>query len=306
MQQRSGIGLVSFLVRATIALCGLWIVTIPVCLGREVVDRVERTFSVKERPLLFIRNSDGKTILRTASGSEVRVVVVKEVQKAANTEEARSAAAKVEVRIVQSGNRIEMEAKYPKFSASWNDRPQVLVHFDVTAPVGSDIDAHNSDGPLEVTGFNGQLDLSTSDGKLTALDCSGRVRAHVSDGEMRIEGLTGELEARTSDGSMTLDGSFKALDVKSSDGKVDITVRPGSVMERAWSLSSSDGSIRMHLPDGFKADLDINTSDGDIRVDQPVTLAGTQKSEHRLSGKLNSGGFPLHIHTSDGSVAILK
>jgi hypothetical protein len=276
------------------------------CLAGEVVDRIERNFSVKERSLLYVRNSDGKTTLRATPGSEARIIAVKEVQKASSLEEARRAAAQVEVRVEQVGNRIEVEAKYPRIWGSWDQHPVVLVHFEVIAPATSDLDVHNSDGALEVAGFNGQMDLSTSDGNLTATQCSGRLRAHVSDGEMRIVGLQGELDARTSDGAMTLDGSFKALDVRSSDGKVELTVRPGSVIERAWSINSSDGDVQMRLPEGFNADLDVSTSDGSIRVDPPLIMTGTKASENHLVGKLNKGGLPLRIHTSDGSITIVK
>jgi len=276
------------------------------CLAGEVIDRIERTFSVKERPFIYVRNSDGRVSLKATSGSEVRVVAVKEVMKAASAEEARQQASRIEVRIEQTGNRIDVEAKYPKNWGSWMHDTQVLVHFEVTGPVASDMDAHSSDGALEVEGFNGRLELSTSDGKLRAANCSGRINAHVSDGEMHITAAQGELEARSSDGRMTLDGTFKGLNVKSSDGDVDITVRPGSVMDREWAVNSSDGGISLRLPEGFDAELDVSTSDGSIRIDHPITLAGGKLSTNHMTGRLNKGGSLLHIHSSDGSVTISK
>lgn len=276
------------------------------CFAGEIVDRVERTYSVKERPLLYVRNSDGRVTMRATSGSEVRVVAVKEIVRASSADEGRRQASRIEVRIEQIGNRIEVEAKYPKLQGIWEHSTQVLVHFEVSGPAASDVDARCSDGPLAVDGFNGSIELSTSDGRLDASNCSGRINAHVSDGQMKITAAQGELEARTSDGSMTLEGTFKALDVRSSDGSVDITVRPGSVMERAWSIHSSDGNVRMRLPEDFGADLDVSTSDGSIRVDHPVTMSGNALSKNHMVGRLNKGGSPLRIHTSDGSVTISK
>ncbi len=276
------------------------------CLAQDVVDRIERAFTVKERPLIYVRNSDGRSVLRATHSSEVRVLAVKEVRNASSADDARQRAAQVEVRIEQVGNRVEVEARYPKISGFWNHGAQVLVHFDISGPVESDVEAHTSDGALDTQGFDGRLELSTSDGKLTATDCSGQITAHVSDGEMRILGAQGEVDARSSDGSMTLDGTFKSLNVKSSDGSVEIAVRPGSVMARPWSVSTSDGGIQMRLPDGFSAELDIRTSDGSIRIDHPITLAGGIVSKHHVTGKLNGGGTPLHIQASDGSVHITK
>jgi DUF4097 and DUF4098 domain-containing protein YvlB len=234
------------------------------------------------------------------------VVAIKEAVRNAGSEEARRQAASIEIRIEQIGNRIEAEAKYPRLSGMWNRETLVLVHFEITGPVASDVDAHTSDGALLVDGFSGKLELSTSDGKLIATNCSGHVKSRVSDGEMRIANMQGELEAHTSDGRMNLDGVFKTLDVRSSDGNVEITVRPGSTMEREWSIRSSDGGIRMQLPEGFSASLDVSTSDGQIHVDHPLTLTAGSTSEHHLTGKLNAGGPSLKVHASDGSVTITK
>lgn len=274
------------------------------CLAGEVVDRIERTFPARERPLLYVRNSDGRTTLKATTAPEVHVVAVKEVLRASSADEARRQAARVEIRIEQVGSRIEAEARYPRMSGFWDRDTQVLVHFEISGPTASDLDAHNSDGALEADGFNGRIDLSTSDGRLIATNCSGVINAHVSDGEIRIADAQGELQARSSDGRMTIDGTFRALEVKSSDGNVNVTVRPGSTMERPWSINTSDGSIQLNLPDGFAADLDVSTSDGSICLDHPVTLTGGSMSEHHLLGKLNKGGQSLRIHASDGSVNI--
>ncbi len=276
------------------------------CLAGEVVDRIERTFPVKERPLIYVRNSDGRTTLRATSASEVHVVAVKEISRAASEEEGRREAARVEVRIEQVGSRVEVEAKYPKDWTFGDGRPIVLVHFDIAGPVASNLNVHSSDGELDADGFDGQLELSTSDGRLTASNCSGRIAAHASDGAIDISGARGTLQARTSDGKMKLEGTFTGLEVKSSDGRVDILARPGSTMENAWSIATSDGSIRLHLPEDFSADLDVSTGEGSINVEFPVAMSGGKSSKHHLTGKLNKGGPLLHVHASDGSVMIGK
>ncbi len=281
-------------------------ISVPASFAGDVIDRIERSFPVKDRPAIYVRNSDGRTSINAVAGAEVRVVAIKEAGRNLSQSEARREAADIEVRIEQVGSRIEVEARYPKHSGFWNNGPKVLVHFEITAPPASDLDAHNSDGALVAKGFDGRLDLSTSDGNLTVTGCAGQIKTHVSDGEMRLEGLQGDLQARSSDGKVSVEGTFKGLDVKSSDGDVEISVRPGSSMERPWSIGSSDGNIRLRLPDGFDADLDISTGEGSIRVDHPVTMSGTRLSEHHVAGKLNRGGQPLRVHTSDGSVTIQK
>ncbi len=272
----------------------------------EEIDRIERTFSARQRPVIAIRNSDGRVTVRATPAAEVRVVAIKEAVPGASTQDARNYASQIQIRIEQAGSRVEIEAKYPRSSGLWNNGPIVLVHFEVTGPAGSDLEAHTSDGPLVLDGFSGNFDLTASDGKLTATGCSGRLVSRVSDGETQIEGFQGEVEAHSSDGHMTIEGSFKGLNVKTSDGNVDISVRPGSTVEKSWTIGSSDGNIRMKLPNGFPANLDIRTSDGSIRVDHPLTITEGKIADHHILGKLNGGGGLISLRSSDGSVSITK
>jgi hypothetical protein len=52
------------------------------------------------------------------------------------------------------------------------------------------------------------------------------------------------------------------------------------------------------------ADIELQTGDGSIHPDMPVTVNGMQ-NEHELRGKLNGGGPLLRVHTGDGSISVL-
>lgn len=75
-------------------------------------------------------------------------------------------------------------------------------------------------------------------------------------------------------------------------------------MERDWSIRSGDGDVRLRLPEGFAATLEITTGDGRIDSEQPITTEGSSKN--RLVGKLNNGGYRLRIQTADGDVHLVK
>jgi hypothetical protein len=277
-----------------------------VAFAGEVVDTIERSFTVSGRPTLFLRNGDGRTRITSDSQSQVHVKAIKEVHRAGSREEALRIAERVQIRIEQSGNRIEIEARYPRRVGNlFGNEPEVLVHFEVTAPKSSDIDARSSDGSLDVYGFDGRIDVTTGDGDLTADNCSGRITAQTGDGSLRIEISRGEVSAHSGDGKITLDGAFQGLEAKSGDGRIDITARAGSKMERDWSIRSGDGNVRLILPEGFAATLDASTSDGRIDSEQPVTVEGSSSKNH-LTGKLNSGGYRLRIQTGDGNINIRK
>jgi hypothetical protein len=65
--------------------------------------------------------------------------------------------------------------------------------------------------------------------------------------------------------------------------------------------------VTIRVPQNFAADLNVHTSDGHVDCALPLTMDHYQSSGnqgHELRGKLNGGGTPLTIHTSDGNVKI--
>jgi hypothetical protein len=65
--------------------------------------------------------------------------------------------------------------------------------------------------------------------------------------------------------------------------------------------------VTIRVPQNFAADFNVHTSDGHVDCALPLTLDHYQsggEESHQLRGKLNGGGMPLTIHTSDGNVKI--
>jgi hypothetical protein len=271
----------------------------------QVIDTIERSFSISGRPTLVSSNVDGKTRITAGSVPTIKVTAVKEVIRAANDEEGRKAAERIEVRIEQIGNRIEIEVKHPREVFSIWRNVRVQVHLDIVAPAASDLDVNSVDGAVVVEGFSGRLAISTVDGSLTAHACSGQFKARTVDGALQIDGGHGEIDTQTTDGPQSIEGEFESLAAHSTDGSIEVRALPGSRMTRDWSIGTTDGSIRLHLPEGFSANLDAASGDGSISSDHPVTMNGAT-SKHKLFGKMNSGGNTLHLQSSDGSIHIMK
>jgi hypothetical protein len=180
-------------------------------------------------------------------------------------------------------------------------------HVIIETPSIVDIEGRTSDGGLKVAGLQGEMQLHTSDGSVEVSDVSGAVRLQASDGSIHMHNLSGTLESRSSDGSVRIDGQFTAIQVRTSDGSLELTLADGSKLAAASRIESSDGRVTIHVPRTLAADLDVHTSDGHIQCDLPLVMDGyDSKSEsgHNLRGRINGGGVPLAIHTSDGNVTI--
>jgi hypothetical protein len=179
------------------------------------------------------------------------------------------------------------------------------THVTVETPAQLTLQAKTSDGNVSLTGLEGELGLTTGDGDVTLDHVSGDLRLKSGDGHVRITDATGALEARTSDGSLTVDGLFHAVALHTSDGRLDVSLRPGTKLTEASSIQTSDGSVAIHVPENFAADLDVHSSDGHVECALPLTMDHFGSGGgHEWHGKLNGGGTPLSIRTSDGNVKI--
>jgi len=177
----------------------------------------------------------------------------------------------------------------------------------VETPARLDLEAKTSDGNFSARELTGNLQVHSGDGSVTLEDVHGTLRLTSSDGNVVIRRATGTLEARGSDGHMEIDGQFTAVQLHTSDGNLDLTLSPGSQLNAASRIESSDGHVNLHVPSTLAADLDVTTSDGRLDCSLPLTMDhydSNESSGHSVHGRLNGGGTPLRIHTSDGNVRI--
>jgi DUF4097 and DUF4098 domain-containing protein YvlB len=205
----------------------------------------------------------------------------------------------------QSGDHVNFELKEKQhfgFHITMaRHEPLVMVE----TPAELDLEARTSDGGLKVYGVNGTIALHTSDGAVDVSDVSGAVRLVASDGSIRLHNVSGTLESRSSDGHVSIDGKLSGVQVHTSDGGLELTLAEGSQLTMSSRIEASDGSVRIRLPRTLAADLDIHTGDGHIDCQLPLTMSGYNSGGgHNVRGRLNAGGTPLTIHTSDGSVTI--
>jgi DUF4097 and DUF4098 domain-containing protein YvlB len=259
----------------------------------------QKSYPVSGKASLTVSTGDASLEVRSCSGcSDVRIQVDWRDRKQAD----------FTLNEFQSGDHVNFELK---------EKPHYGIHIvtghfrepqvTVDTPAALDLEARTSDGGLKISGIQGALELHTSDGGVDVSDVGGSLRLTASDGSIRIHNVTGTLESRSSDGHATIDGKFTALQVHTSDGNLDLTLADGSKLNTSSRIETSDGRVTVRLSRALAVDLDVHTSDGSIKCDLPLTMEGydsARSSGHNLRGHLNSGGVPLAIHTSDGSVTI--
>jgi Putative adhesin len=257
-----------------------------------------RTYSVTGKPTLTLETSDaGVEFHPCADCHEIRIHIEVVGRKLSD----------YRLEEGQSGDEVHFLFKeLPHMGAHivWH-KEQTRV--TVESPAQLTLQARTSDGNVTLSGLQGDLSLTTGDGNLTLDHVSGNLRIKSGDGQVNITNADGAIDAHTSDGNLSVDGLFHALALHTSDGTLDLSLREGTKLAGASTIQSSDGSVTIRVPRNFAADLNVHTSDGHVDCSLPLTMDHYQsggEQGHELRGKLNGGGTPLTIHTSDGNVKI--
>jgi hypothetical protein len=284
--------------KITLALIGIATFGALTALAQDADHSWSKTYRVTGKPTLTFETSDAAVEMRSCGECrEIRIHV----------EVAGHRLSDYRLEESQSGDQVHFlfkELPHIGVHLVWH-REQTRVTVDT--PSALTLEAKTSDGSVNVTGLHGELGLTSGDGDVSLDHVSGNLRVRSGDGHVKITNAEGALEACTSDATLTVDGLFHVLALHTSDGTLDLNLREGTKLTEASTIQSSDGSVTLHVPQNFAADLNVHTSDGHVDCALPLTMDHYHSSGgdgRELHGQLNGGGAPLTIHTSDGSVRI--
>jgi hypothetical protein len=140
------------------------------------------------------------------------------------------------------------------------------VSYEITSPREIDLSLETNNGSIGVTNVRGDLTLEATNGALSLDSAGGNVRGRTTNGGVDIE-LTGG----------TWDGS--GLDVE-----------------------TTNGGVRLRVPENYSARLEAETVHGGIDIDIPVTVQGRIGRE--LSTTLGEGGPLIRVETTNGGVRV--
>ena len=262
--------------------------------------REEKRFSISGVPDIRLTTFDGSIEISSWDKREVLV----DVEKRGATQEAVEA---LEVKTSQNGDVIELEVKRPRsetFSGIGFHRT-AHARLIVSVPRTANLQARTGDGSIRVDGVSGQLKLSTGDGSIRAVDVTGELALNTGDGSITVDRAEGRLDLETGDGGVEVAGKLGVVKLHTGDGSIIYRAEPGTTMTDDWDISTGDGSVALHLPALFNAELDAHTGDGTIRNDLEVEAsAGGVINRRTVRGRIGSGGRLLRVRTGDGSIRL--
>jgi DUF4097 and DUF4098 domain-containing protein YvlB len=258
--------------------------------------RLEKSFNVTDRPVVTVRNDNGKITIRSWQKHEVRVV-------------ADHASGKVEVDADQRGNRVDISTHVLTQSVT---SEELKADYEISVPEETELQIKNDAGNVVVVRVSGDMtfetvlaDVSleevagylvvkTVSGSLLCVRCAGRIEVNSISGNLRlIQPLSPNVHAQTYSGSIFFDGDFL----------------PGG----SYVLKNHRGPIEVTYTDSDSFDLRATSIYGKVDRDLSLTLKPPKRGQrtapgvsNSLFGTFNSGAARVELTSFSGTISIRK
>ncbi len=222
------------------------------------------------------------------------------------------------------------------------DRGDLRAHADlkVRVPAGSRVELHLAVGKVSVANVDGEILIDSHSAPVTATGSRGSLSVDVGSGNVHVTGAEGTLSVDTGSGPVEVsrfEGTRLSVDTGSGDvtasevkgdglsidtGSGDIRLSAASAPEimletgsggvtadlrtapSTLSVETGSGNIRVTAPSTLGAEVDIETSSGDVESDFPLQV--TRHSREHLVGTIGNGQGRIQIETGSGDVRLLK
>jgi len=210
----------------------------------------------------------------------------------------------------------------------------------ITVPMGRQLSLYLAVGKVSVTNVEGDLVIDAASAPVATSNTRGELSIDVGSGSVQVTQSRGDLSIDTGSGPVSVSdvrgesvsietgsGAVTGTSVRSSDlsietgsGDIQMTaliapqvkLNTGSgavtadVSGDLWNLSVETGSgdITLKVPPTIGAEVDIETSSGDIETDFEVAV--TRHARDHMTGRIGDGRGKIDIETGSGGIKLVK
>jgi DUF4097 and DUF4098 domain-containing protein YvlB len=258
-------------------------------------DRMEKHFSVQDKPKVTLRNSTGRIQVKSWSKNEVLVVWT-------------NASGKAIVETEQAGNRVEVDTRMADDGVSSD---QDKTDFEITVPVESELNVRTDSGNVTVESVHGDMTFDTVGANLQLTDVNGYVVVKTIDGSLVCNRCSGKLEANSISGNVQMiQPSLDSVRVQTSSGNI---LFDGSFMSRGiYIMKNFSGTIEVHFSANDSFDVSAHSLKGDVinqasfKPDTHGTPRPASKWGHGFIGTMNDGHAKVELSSFSGTIKILS
>jgi len=232
--------------------------------GGRASDEWQRTYSLTNGGRLEVINVNGKIEVSPASGSQVEVWAHREV-RARSEEEAKARLAKAQMIEDVGPDHVRIEAKPNDQGVSFGPHGRVTIEYRVKIPAGLVTSFRTENGPVRLENIDGRITLASTNGPIVG------------------RGLSGSVDASTVNGGIEI-----GLTAMNGDSKI-VTV---------------NGPATLILSPEINADLEAAAVNGGVTTQDGLPLTVSDRTNRRVTGRLNEGGPRISVQTTNGGVRV--
>jgi hypothetical protein len=133
---------------------------------------------------------------------------------------------------------------------------------------------------------------------------SSDLKLRSTNGGIGIHGVSGDLEFRTTNGGLHLTALAGNVHGSTTNGGLHIELAGKGWEGDGLDVATTNGGVKMSIPDGYSAHLETGTVNGGLHIDFPITVQG--RIDRKLSTDLGEGGKTIRAFTTNGGVTISK
>ncbi len=133
---------------------------------------------------------------------------------------------------------------------------------------------------------NSNISLKAHNGGISIYDVRGRIEFSTQNGGVNLHRLAGAVKGQTTNGSLSIDLIGAGWEGEGMDVK------------------TTNGVVRLSIPDNYSARLETGTVNGGLNNDYPITIQGEIKRE--ISVNLGGGGQTIRAMTTNGGIQIRR
>lgn len=130
------------------------------------------------------------------------------------------------------------------------------------------------------------LELNTTNGGIAIDHVEGRIDFKTVNGGVKLTAVAGEVHGRT------------------SNGGVDVDLEGATWQGQGLDVQTSNGGVRLRLPEQYSAQLEAGTVNGGINIDFPVPVQG--RIDREVNTSIGAGGPLIRVRTHNGGVKVTR
>jgi lia operon protein LiaG len=182
------------------------------------------------------------------------------------------------------------------------------------------VDAHNA--PVTASGVKGQLSVDVGAGMVRVTEGEGTLDVDTGSGSVEVSRFKGrDLTVDTGSGNVNgTELTADALSIETGSGDIELagisspslSLETGSGTVRAdlrtdlesLRVETGSGDVAVTAPATLDAEVEIETSSGDIESDFPLQV--TRHARDHLVGRIGTGKGRIAVETGSGDVRLIK